>query len=369
MSYSWYKNADVIACSDGNYILFEDTVDHWDNAVRRLLNFDEADGRRWVESVLEAAPRFFTDCSTDEKIMALRKGTHVFYGLSEEIEPWTAAAYADVDVFGMKADCQWVRSVGREQGVEIIGPSTMEHGVLVDRVTRCQTLPTTYEEQYFEGQEHNLGYGSHLAQSDWRMEKARRYMCRVAAIAQFVEHPTAQGTRLLDVGSGYGFFRAAAAEQGWKHEGEDVSAFAAKIAQEVFGFSTFVGTLPQFAAQTQATFDIITLFDTIEHIQYPEKFLRIVAALLAPGGLCVLRTPNLRALELDIFGCFQHSLKLEHLHYFSPRSICHLAERVGLVPEFMTTESHLLAGFLDTHLASIRQQLRGSDLFFAASKR
>ena len=82
----------------------------------------------------------------------------------------------------------------------------------------------------------------------------------------------------------------------------------------------------------------------------------------------MLRTPNLRALELEIFGRFQHSLKLEHLHYFSPASICHLAERVGLVPEFTTTESHLLSGFLGPHLASIRQQMRGSDLFFAASK-
>ena len=34
----------------------------------------------------------------------------------------------------------------------------------------------------------------------------------------------------------------------------------------------------------------------------------------------------------------------------------------------LETESHLLTGFLGSHLASIRQQLRGSDLFFAATK-
>ena len=67
-----------------------------------------------------------------------------------------------------------------------------------------------------------------------------------------------------------------------------------------FRVSDFVGTLAEFAAQTGARHDVITLFDTIEHVGDPEAFLRVVAGLLAPGGLCVLRTPNLRALELDV---------------------------------------------------------------------
>ncbi len=368
MNYTWSRVEDRVECSVGGWVVFADTIDHWDNAVRRLLHFDEARGQRWVESVLAAAPRSFLKCSAEEKISALRTGTHAFYGMSETRESLTSSDYAALDIFGMKADRLWVRGVGQEMGVEVIGPAAIEHGVLVQRATRERARPPVYEEEYFEGKTHGLGYGNYLAQADWRMEKSRRYVRRVAAIAQFIGRPTGPGTRLLDVGSGYGFFRAAAEEQGWLHEGEDVSAFAAKAGQDVFGFPTFVGTLEQFAGQTKATFDVVTLFDTIEHIEDPEAFMKVVAGLLAPGGLCVLRTPNLRALELDIFGRFQHSLKLEHLHYFSPTSICHLAERVGLVPEFTTTESHLLAGFLGPHLASIRQQLRGSDLFFAASK-
>ena len=368
MNCTWSRVEDRVECHGGGYVLFADTGDHWDNAVRRLLNFDEARGQRWVESVLAASARSFPKCSAEEKIAALRKGTHAFYGLSEARDPWTAIKDTELEIFGIKADRLWVRGVGREQSVEVIGPAAIEHGVLVAHATRKPVRPPVYEESYFEGKTHGLGYGNYLAQSDWRMEKSRRYVRRVAAIAQFIGRPTGPGTRLLDVGSGYGFFRAAAAEQGWVHEGEDVSAFAAKAGEDVFGFPTFVGTLEQFAGRTKAKYDVITLFDTIEHIEDPEAFMKVVAGLLAPGGLCVLRTPNLRALELEIFGCFQHSLKLEHLHYFSPASICHLAERVGLVPEFTTTESHLLAGFLGPHLASVRQQLRGSDLFFAASK-
>ncbi|MEP6669091.1 MAG: class I SAM-dependent methyltransferase [Chthoniobacter sp.] len=368
MNYSWSRPEDRIECRAGGRVLFADTIDHWDNAVRRLLDFDEARGQAWVERVLASSPRPFPDCGPEEKIAALCQGTQAFFGIEQDAEPWSASDYAALDVFGLKADRLWVRGVGRELGVEVIGPVGIEHGILVDRATRQPARAPVYEEQYFEGKTHGLGYGNYLAQSDWRMEKSRRYVRRVAAIAQFIGRPTGAGTRLLDMGSGYGFFRAAAAEQGWQHEGEDVSAYAAKAGVEIFGFPTFVGTLEQFAAQTDATYDVVTLFDTIEHIADPEAFLHVVAGLLAPGGLCVLRTPNLRALEMEIFDRHQHSLKLEHLHYFSPASLCHLAERVGLVPEFTTTESHLLAGFLGPHLASIRQQLRGSDLFFAASK-
>jgi 2-polyprenyl-3-methyl-5-hydroxy-6-metoxy-1,4-benzoquinol methylase len=368
MNYSWSRTDNSIECRAGDRVLFADTIDHWDNAVRRLLNLDESRGQAWVESVLSASAQPYCECAPEEKIAALRKGTHAFYGLEEETETWNGGDYARLDVFGLRPNRLWVRGVGGELGVEVIGPAGIEHGILVDRATHSPAPAPVYEEQYFEGQTHGLGYGNYLAQSDWRMEKSRRYVRRVSAIAQFIGRPTGQGTRLLDVGSGYGFFRAAAAEQGWQHDGEDVSAYAAKAGQEIFGFPTFTGTLEEFAAQTEATYDIVTLFDTIEHIADPEPFMRVVVQLLAPGGLCVLRTPNLRALEMSIFRRFQHSLKLEHLHYFSPASMCHLAERVGLVPEFTTTESHLLAGFLGTHLASIRQQLRGSDLFFAASK-
>jgi 2-polyprenyl-3-methyl-5-hydroxy-6-metoxy-1,4-benzoquinol methylase len=368
MKIDWSQTADRVECRAGSQALFADTVDHWKNAVQRLLDFDEERARRWVEGVVMATAGPFSEAGAEEKITALRAGTRRFLGLAEEPDTAPTEEYEGLSVFGLPVDRRWVRGVGQALGAEVVGPAAITHGILVDRGTRRPAQPPVYEEQYFEGQTHGLGYGNYLAQSDWRMEKSRRYVRRVAAIAQLIGRPTGAGTRLLDAGSGYGFFRAAAAEQGWQHDGEDVSAFAARAGEDIFGFPTFAGTLEQFAAQTTAAYDVVTLFDTIEHIAEPEAFLRVVAGLLAPGGLCVLRTPNLQALELEIFGRFQHSLKLEHLQYFSAASLCHLAERVGLVPEFTTTESHLLEGFLGSHLASIRQQLRGSDLFFAASK-
>lgn len=369
MIYSWTRTSDHVTCLSDGRPIFTDTTDHWDNALRRLMNLTEPSARAWVERVAASAPRRLPDCSPAEIIAALRQGTRAHYALpatdpASDLSP----SIRDLQVFGCNVDRRWVRGVGETDGVEIVGPAEIEHGILVDRSTGRPMSPPVYEEQYFEGKTPGLGYGNYAAQSDWRMEKSRRYVRRVAAILQFIGRPNGPGTKLLDVGSGYGFFRAAGAEQKWRHDGMDVSAYAAKAGQEIFGFPTFVGTLEQFAAQARDTYDVITLFDTIEHIADPEAFLRLTAGLLAPGGVCVLRTPNLMALELEIFDRYQHSLKLEHLHYFSPRSLCHVCERVGLTPEYTTTESHLLSGFLGRHLATVRQQLRGSDIFFAASK-
>jgi len=349
-------------------VLFSDTQVHWSEGVQRLLDLDEARARRWVESVLGAASASFPECDALERIAALRHGTRAAFGLVEDGDMRLPERYVPFLILGRKVDRRWVLGVGDEPGVEVIGPADIEHGVLVDRATRQACRPPTYSEAYFEGGAAGYGYGTYSAQAGWRMEKARRYASRLSAVARFLERPTGPGTRLLDVGAGYGFFRVAASELGWSHDGQDVSEFAARAGQSLFGLRTFVGSLHEFAAQAAERYDIVTLFDSLEHSDDPQSLLSAVAGLLRPGGLAVVRTPNIRALEFEVFGRYYHSLKLEHLHYFSPASLCHVFERAGLLPKFLTTESHLLAGFLGSHLSSLRQQLRGSDLFAVASK-
>lgn len=55
-------------------------------------------------------------------------------------------------------------------------------------------------------------------------------------------------------------------------------------------------------------------------------------------------------------------LKLEHLHYFSITSLSHFLWRAGLSLAFITTESHLLRGWLGSALEVFGREQRGSDL-------
>jgi 2-polyprenyl-3-methyl-5-hydroxy-6-metoxy-1,4-benzoquinol methylase len=361
----WQTDDTGVRYLHGGAVLFEDTLDHWQNAILRLLALDDANARCWVETVITSAPRSWAESDDLTRASAIAAGTRKYYGWAD-VDDWKAAGYTGVDALGATVDRLFIRGIMRDDSVEIVGNSVLGHGILVSRTTRRPLAPPVYEEQYFEGNEHGLGYGNYHGQTDWRMEKSRRYLRQVEGIAWYLGQPARPTTRLLDVGSGYGFFRQAAAERGWQHEGVEISAHATAVARKQFGFDTFVGTLEQFRADRG--FTICTLFDVVEHIEQPVEFLRTVATLLNPGGLCVVRTPNLLSFEAEVFGPFYHSLKMEHLQLFSPTSLSHALRLAGMPCMFLASESHLLRGFLGTHLTTIARQQHGSDLFAVAVK-
>jgi 2-polyprenyl-3-methyl-5-hydroxy-6-metoxy-1,4-benzoquinol methylase len=271
---------------------------------------------------------------------------------------------------GEHPDKIWASSIGADTTVAVIGNGFLQHGVLVTTAGGVPRIspPPAYEEQYFEGEVDSLGYGKYLEQYDWRMEKSRRLIRQIKGVAYYLGKPLEEGIRLLDVGSAYGYFRKAASECRWKHDGLDVSRHAARISEKLFGFSTNVVTLEEFCAQEASRYDIITLFDAVEHVEDPQCLLGCAADLLTDGGLCVIRTPNILALEFEVLGPYYHSLTRAHLHYFSPKSLCHCLQSAGLTPVLITTESHLLQGFLGRELATYARLLRGSDILAIAQK-
>lgn len=78
----------------------------------------------------------------------------------------------------------------------------------------------------------------------------------------------------------------------------DIDA-AAKEAAEQKGYSYFQGTIEAFP--TAKKFELILLLNLIEHVADPRAVLEKAAALLAPGGLIVLKTPNTRSWDARLF--------------------------------------------------------------------
>jgi hypothetical protein len=74
--------------------------------------------------------------------------------------------------------------------------------------------------------------------------------------------------------------------------------------------------------------------------------MRQVASCLKPGGVVGIKTPNATCPEADVFGPHYHSLKREHLYFFTPESLTAVSARAGLEPASVETTSHLLAGFV-----------------------
>lgn len=132
----------------------------------------------------------------------------------------------------------------------------------------------------------------------------------------------AQGGRLLDIGCGYGFFLDAAKERGWEEYGCELGKnhflFAAKNHPRVFNRELADCRFPE------NFFDVITLYDVLEHLASPSAFIKIVHKILKPDGRLVISTPNFLSWPERLMGRFWHCIIRMHLYYFTPKTVSRL---------------------------------------------
>jgi len=135
------------------------------------------------------------------------------------------------------------------------------------------------------------------------------------------------GKRLLDVGCHIGVFVDVARRRGWDAWGVEPSRWAAEQAQSQ-GLRVVNGTLAS-AGLEDASFDIITLWDVIEHVPDPRGDLYHVHRLLKPGGMVVLHTIDIESPFARLMGRRWPWLMEMHLWYFSPRTLRRMLQELG----------------------------------------
>jgi 2-polyprenyl-3-methyl-5-hydroxy-6-metoxy-1,4-benzoquinol methylase len=87
--------------------------------------------------------------------------------------------------------------------------------------------------------------------------------------------------------------------------------------------------------------DVVTSFEVLEHLFSPREFMRQCWRLLAPGGLLILTCPNGRGFDVQVLGTHSNTVDAEHLNYFHPTAISHLAETCGFEVLQVTTPGKL----------------------------
>jgi SAM-dependent methyltransferase len=139
---------------------------------------------------------------------------------------------------------------------------------------------------------------------------------------------TAPG-RLVDVGSAFGFFLDEARSAGWRVFGVDVSAAARLAARDRFGLETFPD-LESFADETSATVDVVTFFQSLEHMVHPDQALERARSVLTPHGGLVIETWNRSSPAARLLGSQWHQVTPPSVvHLFNRRSLAALLERSG----------------------------------------
>ncbi len=138
-----------------------------------------------------------------------------------------------------------------------------------------------------------------------------------------------KGGRLLDVGCATGFFLSAARERGWDTVGVDLSHYASQYARDRFGLAVVTGTLFDLA-EPAGSFDVVTLWDTIEHVPDPAVVIARAAWLLKPGGLLALSTGDIESAMSRILRSRWRLMTYDHLYYFSPPTLRRYLDSVEL---------------------------------------
>lgn len=134
----------------------------------------------------------------------------------------------------------------------------------------------------------------------------------------------------IDVGCGDGAFLEALAREGWEVYGTELSNSIAATARERFGDRIRVGSL-QEAGFAAASFDLITFWHVLEHLDAPDRALTEARRLLKPEGRIVVAVPNIDSWQARVFReDWLHLDVPRHRWHFSLRTLATLAERCEL---------------------------------------
>ena len=218
--------------------------------------------------------------------------------------------------------CRWCGAPGLE-----LRRSVGDHQVLRCRSCDFLTLKTGLDEARLG--ESYRDYLPDDAAAIVRWEREQRPVIRraVRAIGSLARRRATGAVnrplRLLEVGSGFGFFLKAARDAGMEADGVEFSAHGRAHARERFAIEVRPGPFDpdEFTA---TSLDVVCAFYVIEHLADPRAFLAGVARLLRPGGLIFLRWPHSTPLArvADAFGV-AHDLYHApwHLSDFTPATM------------------------------------------------
>jgi len=185
-------------------------------------------------------------------------------------------------------------------------------------------VKAVYSKQYFvkDGPEQK-GFGYQDVSSRGFQEGNKRISkLRLGIIHDILKK---QGA-ILDVGCANGIFLGVAIEEGWNGNGveinRDMREVSAKICLEGKMFSSI--------DEASGLYEVITMWEYLEHVRQPEDTLKNVQRLLKPQGLFCLSFPNIesrtsRQRKIN----WVHVKPPEHLHYWTASNISMFLSRFG----------------------------------------
>jgi len=146
---------------------------------------------------------------------------------------------------------------------------------------------------------------------------------------QTVEKYAKRG-KMLDVGAAAGFFVKAAHDLGWDAMGVEPSRWLAEYGSSKLGVNIIPATL-QAASFPDNSFDVVTMWDVLEHVPDPADDLRETLRILRPGGMLLVNFPDAGTWLARLAGKNWWFFLSVHLTYFTQSTLKKMLLKVGFV--------------------------------------
>jgi 2-polyprenyl-3-methyl-5-hydroxy-6-metoxy-1,4-benzoquinol methylase len=187
-----------------------------------------------------------------------------------------------------------------------------------------ERLHEMYQDEYWNSDRaKEFGYAQYLSEADNYLRTYRRR-------ATIIDTYKAQPGRVLDVGCAAGFFLKVCHDKGWETAGIEIARPMIEYAEQDLDLTDMHRGDLLSVDLPDASFDVVTMWDVIEHLEEPGKHLERAHALLKDDGILVLETQNVDSRFAKLLGRrWQHYKHEEHLYHFSPHTLTRLLGLTG----------------------------------------
>jgi SAM-dependent methyltransferase len=156
---------------------------------------------------------------------------------------------------------------------------------------------------------------------------AMRVLSFHRALQKLARHIPPPGARVLDIGTAGGAFLDAAARFGYDAHGLEPSRYLVEKGKQR-GLKIEQGIIEDHT-YPEHSFDMVCLWDVLEHVPEPREALQAVRKLLKPDGILLINYPDIGTLQAKLAGRRFWWLLSVHLQHFSPDTVRKLCARTG----------------------------------------
>ena len=215
---------------------------------------------------------------------------------------------------------------------------------LIDQVVKCMQCGLVYLNPRIHS---NIILESYSNAIDPKFTSQN--LLRIQTFRKFFDHwikrtkiTPSVNKRILDIGCAAGSFPKVAEEMGFSVVGVEPSKYLCELGQREYGLDLRQGTLHE-QNFSEGEFNIVSLFDVIEHLDQPGYVLDEIKRILHSDGQLIINYPEYDSWPRKLMGIKWPFFLSVHLFYFTPKSIRQILEKHGflvvrLEPYYQTLE-------------------------------